>query len=324
MTLRVDAVGAARVLAAHRDVTILCHLRPDADALGSSAGLARALRREGVVVHQSFDPGIVPDGLRVIPGAELVTPLADVPAHDGLIVVLDCASADRAGDWGHLAEAASEILVVDHHRSNPGFGTHMLLDPDAASTASLVLDVLEAGGWPADDEVATALYSGLITDTGSFRWSDASAHETARRLLAAGADATVSFELLDAHSFSWLRTLGDLLGRVRLDEAAAGGRGAVWLEVPSRVIAEASEDDVESLVTHLRVVREADVAVLLKEYLPEQWAISLRSRSGGRPDGVDVSDVAAALGGGGHPAAAGCTQVGDAPSVIGRIRGLLG
>src|SRR5699024_9454928 len=159
VTLRVDAVGAARVLAAHRDVTILCHLRPDADALGSSAGLARALRREGVVVHQSFDPGIVPDGLRVIPGAELVTPLADV----------------RAGDCGHLAEPASEILMLDPHLSTPGFGTHMLLDPDAASTPSLMLDVLEAGGWPADDEIATALYSGLITDTGSFRWSDASA-----------------------------------------------------------------------------------------------------------------------------------------------------
>lgn len=324
MTIRVDAAGAAQVLARHREVTVLCHLRPDADALGSSSGLARALRRDGVTVHHSFDPGAVPDGLRVIPGTEFVTPLADVPAHAGLVVALDCASADRVGNWGHLAATASEVLVVDHHRSNPGFGTHMLLDPDAASTASLVLDVLDAGGRTVDVGTATALYGGLVTDTGSFRWSDASAHDTARRLLAAGADTTTSFELLDAHSFSWLRVLGDLLGTVRLDAEAAGGRGVVWLEVPPGVIADASEEDVESLVSHLRGVREADVAVLLKEYGPEQWAISLRSRSGGRPDGVDVSVVAAALGGGGHPAAAGCTQVADAATVTGRIRDLLG
>lgn len=320
MTIPVDAAGAATVLARHREVTVLCHVRPDADALGSAAGLARALRRDGAAVHQSFDPGAVPDGLRVIPGTELVLPLADVPAHDGLVVALDCASAERVGAWDGLVASASEVLVVDHHRSNPGFGTHMLLDPDAASTASLVLEVLEAGDRTVDAETATALYAGLVTDTGSFRWAGAAAHATARRLVSAGAKTTTAFELLDAHSFPWLRVLGELLGRARLEGDAARGRGAVWLEVPYDIVSGASEDDVESLVSHLRGVRESVVSVLLKEFLPGEWAVSLRSRD---PD-LDVAEVATMLGGGGHAAAAGCTVRGDAGAVAARIRDLLG
>lgn len=326
MTIRVDARGAADVLARHQQVTVLCHVRPDADALGSSAGVARALRMAGITVHHSFDPGVVPDALRVIPGTEHVIPLTEVPAHDGLVVTLDCASADRVGYWDHLRSAASEVLVVDHHGSNPGFGSHMLLDPDAASTATLVLEILRAGGHRVDRDIASALYAGLVTDTGSFRWGGPGAHETASELVAAGAEtARLSYELLDAHSFSWLPVLGSLLNSVTLDEESVGGRGTVWLAVPHEVIATADEDDVESLVSHLRGVREACVAVLLKEYLPDEWAVSLRSRDGGPGRGiVDVSAVAAALGGGGHPAAAGCTMHGDLDAVTARLRDLLG
>lgn len=326
MTVPLDAAGAAAVLGRHREVTLLCHVRPDADALGSSAGLAIALRASGVTVHHSFDPGVVPESLRVIPGTEHVIPFGEVPAHHGLVVTLDCASPDRVGAWEHLASAASEVLVVDHHRSNPGFGTHLFLDPDAASTASLVLEVLRAGGHEVGPEIATSLYAGLVTDTGSFRWGGAGAHRTAGDLVACGAETSrLTYSLLDAHSFSWLPVLGALLESVRLEEEAAGGRGAVWLAVPHRVVAAADEEDVESLVSHLRGVREACVAVLLKEYLPGEWSVSLRSRDGGPGrEPVDVSAVAIALGGGGHPAAAGCTVHGDLESVTARLRGLLG
>lgn len=321
MTTLVDAGGAAELLARHREVTVLCHVRPDADALGSSAGLARALRSVGVVVHQSFDPGTVPEALRVIPGTEHVVPIAEVPEHDGLVVTLDCASPDRVGDWGRLARSATEVLVVDHHRSNPGFGTHLLLDPEAASTATLVLDVLEAGRYPVDPDLATSLYAGLVTDTGSFRWGGAGSHDTARRLLAVGAESReLGFALLDAHPFSWLRVLGDLLGTARLDTEAAGGRGAVWLTVPHDVVASVDEADLESLVSHLQGVREAEVAVLVKEIRQGECAVSLRSRGG---DGVDVSAVASTLGGGGHPAAAGCTVSGDPGLVTARLSELL-
>lgn len=326
MTVAVDAAGAAEVLSRYREVTVLCHVRPDADALGSSAGLSRALRSAGVTVHQSFDPGVVPEGLRVIPGTEHVVPIGDVPAHHGLVVTLDCASPDRVGDWGRLEAAATEVLVVDHHRSNPGFGSHLLLDPEAASTATLVLDVLRAGGHGVDAEIATSLYAGLVTDTGSFRWGGPAAHSTASELLACGAEsARLGYDLLDSHPFSWLSVLGGLLGSVRLEEDAVGGRGSVWLAVPHSVISVADEDDVESLVSPLRGVREACVAVLLKEYRPGEWSVSLRSRDGGHGRGVvDVSQVAGALGGGGHPQAAGCTVHGSLEEVSARIRDLLG
>lgn len=326
MTIPVDARGAAEILTRHATVTVLCHLRPDADALGSSAGLARALRHVGATVYHSFDEGQVPDGLRSIPGTEHVIPMVDVPAHDGLVVTLDCASADRVGRWERLSTAASEVLVIDHHRSNPGFGSHMLLDANAASTASLVLDVLKAGGFHIDPEIATSLYAGLVTDTGSFRWGGPTAHATASELHAAGAETIrLGFDLLDAHSFPWLSILGRLLQTVTLDTDAVGGRGAVWLAVPNEIISTSDEDDVESLVSHLRGVREACIAVLLKEYLPGRWAVSLRSRDGGPGrEAIDVAAVAAQLGGGGHPAAAGCTINGDQAEVTARLRELLG
>jgi len=326
VTSRVDVTGAAGVLARHGEVTVLCHIRPDADALGSATGLARALRAAGVTVHLSFDPGVVPPSLGAIPGTDRVVPLAEVPAHAGLVVALDCASPDRVGDWDRLAEAASEVLVVDHHRSNPGFGSHLLLDPDAASTASLVLALLDAGGYPVDPEIATSLYAGLVTDTGSFRWGGAEAHRTAGRLLAAGAETTsLTYSLLDAHPFGWIRLKGELLRTARLEEEAAGGRGAVWLAVPRPFTETADEQDVESLVSSLRGVREACVVVLLKEYSPGEWSISLRSREAGPgAEPLDVGVIASALGGGGHPAAAGCTVRGTLADVTVRIRELLG
>ena len=320
MTERVGIAEAARILRGHDTVTALCHVQPDADAIGSAAGLTLALRAAGVTVHTSFDPGVVPEDLTAIPGAGLLVPLDRVPAHNGLVVVLDCASEDRVGRAGRLLAAAGEVLVLDHHRSNPGFGDHLLLDPAAASTASLVVEVLDAGGWRVDAEVATALYAGLVTDTGSFRWGGPDSHATALRLMRAGADTSMcAYEFLDAHYFGYLRFLGEMLSRARLEPQAAGGAGVVWLAVDHDAARRVPVGDVESLVAHLRGVREAAVAVVLKEFEPGRWSVSLRSR-----DGIDVSAVVAGLGGGGHPAAAGCTVHGTADQVTGIIRDVLG
>jgi len=319
VTSRVDALGAARVLGRHERVTAVCHVQPDADAIGSVAGLALALADRGVEVCCTFDPGVVPADLSAIPGAAAFVPLEQVPGPEGLVVVLDCASPSRLGAAERLLEAPAEVLVVDHHASNPGFGDHLLLDPAAASTATLVTAVLDAAAVPIGADAATALYAGLVTDTGSFRWGGPGAHETASRLSAAGADtALCAFELLDAHPFSFLAFLGELLSTARLDRAAAGRAGAVWLVVDHDHTRRVPVGEVESLVAHLRGVREAAVAVVLKEYEPGSWSVSMRSR-----DGIDVSRVATALGGGGHPAAAGCTVPGTAGEVEGWIRGLL-
>ena len=316
MTARVGIAEAARILGGHDTVTALCHVQPDADAIGSAAGLTLALKAAGAVVHTSFDPGVVPADFAAIPGADLFVPLAEVPAHDGLVVVLDCASPDRVGRADHLLDAAGEVLVVDHHRSNPGFGDHLLLDASAASTATLVVEVLDAAGWEVGADIATALYAGLVTDTGSFRWGGPDSHATALRLARAGADTEMcTHEFLDAHHFDYLRFLGDMLGRVRLEPRAANGAGVVWLEIDHRAVSRVPVGDVESVIAHLRGVREAAVAVVLKEYEPCRWSVSLRSR-----DGIDVSRIAAALGGGGHPAAAGCTVNGTGEQVAGIIR----
>ena len=316
----VDAAAMAARLRSAAEVTVLCHVHPDGDAIGSATALGAALAATGVLVHVSFDPGVVSSGLAGIPGAKAVVPLAEVPAHGGTVVVVDCADAGRPGDWARLAEAAGEVLVIDHHASNPGFGHSMLLDPSAPSTASLVLEVLEAGDYTVTPDVATALYAGLVTDTGSFRWGGAGAHATASRLLEAGADADrMTFDLLDSRPFGWLGVLGGILDSATLEPEAAGGAGAVWAVVDHACTRRAAPGDVESVVTELRGVREADVAVVCKEFRPGTWSVSLRSRGA-----VDVSAVAAALGGGGHHAAAGVTVAGTGDEVAGRVRDLLG
>ncbi|HJT04148.1 MAG TPA: DHH family phosphoesterase [Pseudonocardiaceae bacterium] len=311
------AQQAATLLGAAQDVTLVAHVQPDADALGSALALGLALHRRGTTVRVSFGaPAQAPESLRGLDVAGLIVPPEQVPARPEVLVALDTASRSRLGCLADRIDTAGAVLVIDHHATNDRFGTHHLVDTGADATAVLVLQVLDALDVVLDEPVARCIYAGLVTDTSCFRRADPITHAIAGRLLAAGVDSEVlTRELLDTHPFGWLPMLATVLGRAQLEPASAQGLGLVHTTIRLADAAGLRAEEIESVVDLVRTTSEAEVAAVLKEVGPDQWSVSLRAKSR-----IDVSAAAARLGGGGHRLAAGLTADGTDGDVLDALR----
>jgi phosphoesterase RecJ-like protein len=320
-----DWTRAVKLLNGADCVCLACHIRPDADALGSMLAAAQVLHGRGQRVVASFgdDPFAVPAILRFLPGLELLSPPGSFPARPDVMMSFDASAPGRLGTLTGPATAAGELIVVDHHASNSGFGSVSLVDPGAAASAVLTAELIGRLGIDLTRGVATCLYAGLMTDTGSFRFSSTTppVHQLAARLLEAGADpAAVSRELYDRAPFGYLGMLAAALGRATLDREAAHGLGLVWTTVTraDREPAGLPLDGAESVIDEIRRTDEAEVAVVLKEDDQGVWQASVRSK-----ELVDVGKAATELGGGGHARAAGFSHAGRADEAIAALRAVL-
>ncbi|MGW2622462.1 DHH family phosphoesterase [Micromonospora taraxaci] len=310
-----DLPVAARVL-------LICHVNPDGDALGSMLGFALGLRQLGVRKVQATFPGPpeVPEPLHGLPGLELLVPAdAADPAPD-LVICFDAASESRLGELAGRLSSAGAALVLDHHASNPGFGTVNLVDPGAAATSVVAERLLARLGVVVDREIAECFYVALTTDTGSFRFAATTpaVHEMAARLLATGiSPGDISRRVFDTRPFGAVRLFGEVLGRAQLEPTAAAGRGFVWTFATLDDLARHDQRPyvLEALIDSVRCTAEADVGCVLKQTTSGEWAVSMRSKGA-----VDVSRVAVALGGGGHTFAAGFTGRGTVEQVVESIR----
>jgi bifunctional oligoribonuclease and PAP phosphatase NrnA len=306
------------------EVCLACHIRPDADALGSMLALVHALsgrkvvsgRRARVVASFGEQPADVPAALRFLPGTGLLSQPVAYPARPAVMLSLDASSIDRLGLLAGAGAAAGELIVLDHHASNTGFGTINLVDPGAAATTVLARELIRRLDVPLTPDIALCLYTGLVADTGSFKFSSTTpqVHQLAAELLSAGVDAgTVSRNLYDRAPFSYLGMLAASLGRATLEPEVANGRGLVWTTVTrtDRDRAGLPLEAADAVIDELRRTEEAEVAVVLKEADDNTWQASVRSKSE-----VDVSKPCAALGGGGHVRAAGFAFAGSPDAAI--------
>ncbi|MBV8930458.1 MAG: bifunctional oligoribonuclease/PAP phosphatase NrnA [Mycobacteriaceae bacterium] len=320
LTRRVDAQGAAEVVAAARRVTVICHVHPDADTVGAGLALALVLEREGTDVQVSFaTPATLPESLRTLPGGHLMVRPAQLRGDADLVVTVDVPGMNRLGALAEVAAHAPELLVIDHHKSNHLFGTANFVESSADSTTMLVADLLDAWDKPIDTDVACCLYAGLTTDTGSFRWATPRALRLAARLVELGVDnAAVSRTLLDTHPFAWLPMLSRVLGTATLVPDAAGGHGLVYAVVGHHDWLNARSEEVESIVDIVRTTQQAEVAAVFKEIEPSHWSVSMRSKS------FDLVKVAAGFGGGGHQLAAGYSAAGPVDEVVEALQRALG
>jgi phosphoesterase RecJ-like protein len=316
------AVAAVRDLPPDARVLLICHVNPDGDALGSMLAFGLGLRRLGVRHLQATFPGPpeVPEPFHWLPGLDLLVPQdAAYPAPD-LVICFDAASESRLGDLVDRLASAGAALVLDHHASNTGFGGIHLVDPHAAATSVVAVGLLDRLGVPLDAELAAGLYVALSTDTGSFRFeaTTPAVHELAARLLATGIrPGEISRRVFDTRPFGAVRLFGEVLGRARLEPAAAAGRGLVWTYATLADLARHDQPPyvLEALIDSVRCTAEADVSCVVKQVADAEWAVSMRSKGA-----VDVSRVAVALGGGGHRFAAGFTGRGSADEVVDLIR----
>ena len=279
---------ATALIDAATTVAVVGHVHPDADAVGSVCAVVRALQQRGIAaVGMIGQAEPLPSCLLSIPGASEVRTSQEAPRVDAV---------------------SDACVVVDHHATNPGFGAVNLIDVGAESTTTVLLSWFKHMGIHMDTPLATALYAGLVTDTGNFRWGSPAMHTMAAELIGLGVDTrATTAALMDERSVEDLALIGRVLQRV---ERIIGEKTTiVAIFADYDVIADEDPSMVESMVTFVCSPKNAQVGALFKEYAPGVWSVSLRSST------VDVAAVASRFSGGGHVCASGYTTQGDWHSV---------
>ena len=305
-------------------VSLACHLGPDGDALGSLLGMTIALREAGkeTVASWGSDPFATPPHYTYLPNLELLSPPDTFPAAPELIITFDAGSYERLGSLEPNARAAGTLLVVDHHVSNDRFGSINLVDPDAAASAVIVFDLLRRMGVALDEDIATCLYTGIVTDTGRFQYGNTTpeVHRITAELLSAGAPhVEITQTIYNTHPVGYLKLAASALDKLELREDA----GLVWTWVTTQDLerARVGLEDIEALIDLVRTADGADVAVVLKQQSDGRYRVSMRSKGAS-----DVGAVATRFGGGGHALAAGFTSADGDPratieEIVGALRG---
>jgi bifunctional oligoribonuclease and PAP phosphatase NrnA len=274
-------------------IVITAHINPDGDAIGSSLGLMHALQYLGKDVSILIDDDI-PVTFSILPGYELIEKPVK-PVSCDLLVVLDT-GLERLGQVRELVESKS-ILNIDHHISNDNAAEFLYLDAERAATAEIICQLFKEMGWGFSLQAATALYTGIATDCGFFRYSNTTPSTMclAAELLAAGVKPNVISEALERKSYAHVQSMATAMQTIELlDNGRVAG---VFLNQELT----ASMESTEGFIDVVRTINGVDVAVLLKCIEEKLCRVSMRSRY------TDVSKIAVSLGGGGHIRAAGCT-----------------
>jgi len=311
----VDPSPAVERLRQASRVLVTCHRSPDGDALGSELALAELATAFGAdVMVYNHDPA--PSSLEELPGADDIvvsTELPqDFPSCIDLVVTMECPGLDRTGFAG-LDRAP--ILNIDHHPANPHFGEINYVDESAPAVGEMVWRMFGQAGIGPTVDAALNCYVALSTDTGDFRYSNATprAFSAAAEMAEAGADPTLVADWVHGRrSLPSIRLLGEAL---RTLEVSSDGRLAtISVDHASFVRCGASPADSEDIINHPRSIAGVAAVAFFKQWEPEVVRVSLRSKGS-----LDVRRVAAVFGGGGHPNAAGCTLTGELGDVQRRV-----
>lgn len=309
---RLDWEAACSAVDRARSILIVTHISPDGDAIGSLLGLTLALRERGKQVTPAVDGG-VPEHLRFLPGADAVQPKVSQSRWD-VMIALDASDEARIGDVGAVGLAqASLVINLDHHPTNTLFGAVHLVDPQAAAAAEIVYAWLERLGWAIPQTAATALLTGLVTDTIGFRTSNVTPRTlaVAQRLMEAGAPLhELMVRTLVSKPYSAIELWKHALATVQFSDGVISG------VVSQEALKQAGLKDATDggLVGLLSSVAEACMAAVFKELADGRVEVSLRCKPG-----FDVSQLALELGGGGHAQAAGATIDGPLADAQARV-----
>lgn len=276
------------------------HINPDGDSIGSTLAVASVLKRMGKKVYPYADsmPG---DDLAFLPGLKQ-THIAKLPAKITFdtAIFLECSDTKRAGKIDPVFKNVKTIINIDHHKTSDTYGTLNYIDPEASSTAEIILDLFKTMGVKITPKEATCLYTGLVTDTARFLHSNTTAKAmlAGSELLAAGADIkTINKVLYFTRALSETKLLGRALEKMQI--LHRGTLSLIELTKEDFKITGANPVHTQGIVSRPIKIPGVQVSLLVKQ---EQDKISVNLRSAGA---VDVSLIAQQFGGGGHARAAG-------------------
>ena len=310
---------AADVIRSAESLALACHVGPDGDALGSMLALHHLARAAGKTAIASWaEPFVVARHYDFLPGLDHTTKPDDFPEAPAVMITFDSGSIERLGGLGEAARRAGTLIVLDHHSSNDRYGTINVVDPEAASTASVVRDLARRLGWDLTRDAALCLYTGLVTDTGRFQYSNTTPEvfDLAEELASFDLPlAAISRQLFEYHRFAYLKMVGACLARAELDSDLRFV--ATWVTNFDLDGFDVDIEETEGLIDLVRRTAEAEVSCVCKE-TPDGVRVSLRSVGD-----ADVAAIAARFGGGGHKYAAGFTAPYPTSDVIAGIKGAL-
>lgn len=298
----------------HQRFLITAHERPDGDALGSELALFHLLVGLGKEVT-IYNQDAVPENFLFLPGSDrIVHELPLVEAFE-VAFVLDCSELGRIGREAVRVGSIPHLVNIDHHVSNGVFCGVRLVDPQASSTGELIFRLVGKMGLAVTSEMATCLYTAILTDTGGFRYGNTrqGALLAAADLVAGGADPQwISENVYESDSPARIRLLAAVLPTLAIDE---GGRvGSLAVTQKALADAGALPEHSEGFVDMPRSIRSVEIAILFNELADRRFKLSLRSKGK-----VNVERVARAFGGGGHTNAAGCRMEGELPEIRRRV-----
>ena len=297
------ASGIADAIRTRQRFVIVSHVRPDGDAIGSQLAMALALRSLGKSVR-AVSRDRPPAPMLVFPGVGDIEITDRVDDPGDAVIVMECGDLQRTGVEGL---ERGFVINIDHHLGNSMYGALNWFDVSAAACGEMVFDVIRALGVPLTADIATHIYVAILTDTGSFHYSNITPRtfDICRQCVEAGVSpSAVARSIFDSNNLGRLKLFGAVLSHMQLDES--GRIATVYVDHQLARDCGGTYDDTEGLINLPLTVKEILAVVFFKENGPEDWRISMRSKGD-----VDVNAVAKEFGGGGHKNASGCAARGS-------------
>ncbi|MEA2031706.1 MAG: bifunctional oligoribonuclease/PAP phosphatase NrnA [candidate division Zixibacteria bacterium] len=293
-----------QIIERSHSVLIVSHIDPDGDAIGTQLAFAEYLRhlhKKVVLVRESE----IPFKYRFLPDIENIVPIDTISADINIdtVVILECPNASRIGRAISLFGEHMTILNIDHHRDSGLLGTINWIEPERSSVGEMIYEYFSTIGFEISSNVAIQLYTAILTDTGRFRYPSTTPRtmQIAGELIKAGADPkTICNYVYYNLSPSTMKLTAKVLNTIEFYQDGS----ICFLTLTRNILNETGADMAESdgLVDFTLHTNGVIVGVLLKEQDDNHTRVSLRSR-----DGINVADIAAQYGGGGHFNASGCT-----------------
>jgi phosphoesterase RecJ-like protein len=300
-----------------RHVLMATHNNPDGDAIGSLVALGltlEALNKRTTLYNESSIPAVY----RFLPSVGRVVQHINTADFD-VAVVLDCADLKRIGRGVHIIEEIPTIVNIDHHVTNTRFGHFQFIDTSACATAEIIYRLINSMGVPINKAIGTLIYTGILTDTGSFRFSNTNkaAFEICQEMVALGVDPyDIARKVYGTYSLGRLKLLN-----LALDSIEIAGNGKLSIMTLTQNMfneTKTRQEDVEGFINYARNIEDVQITALIKESCNSKgengdantFHISLRSNGE-----VDVAAIASSMGGGGHPNAAGFSIESTLPDI---------
>ncbi len=309
------------VISSEQTIGISGHIKPDGDCFGSTMALYCYLKQEFPDRQIDLYLEMIPNSFRFFSFTDEIKTkekmegkLESLPSYD-LFISLDCGSPDRLGFVEGLLKKAKHTVNIDHHISNTSFGEVNHVVAHASSTCEVLFDLFDED--KLTDEIAKALYLGIVHDTGVFKYSNTSRHtmEIAGKLMEKGIPFS---QIIDETFYEKSYTQNLLIGKCVLDSTLFLDGQVIATHLEQSTIEEYGADpaELEGIVDQLRITSGIDVAIFIHETVDGEYKVSLRANN---RDVVDVSKIAVHFGGGGHVKAAGCTMKGTYQEIYDKL-----